>query len=260
MTKIISLPVLNDNYIWLIVNLKNQCIIIDPGVSDPVIHFIEQRQLEPIALLITHHHHDHTAGVTELAKRYHKLQIYGHCSSLFSKTHGQRYHSVYDEQQLQINDEFSQLKVLSLEGHTLDHMAFIYENHCFCGDTLFSAGCGRLFEGSAQQMYHSLCKLKQLPKDTLFYPAHEYTYNNLRFALQVEPNNPAIHQQLALANRCQQQGIPSLPSTLITELACNPFLRCEQATIKASVETHCYQECSNENSVFEQLRLWKDRF
>jgi len=259
MSKIISIPVLDDNYIWLII-VDRHCVIVDPAQAKPVISLVNELDLLPSAILITHHHHDHIGGVKALLEQYPELKIFANKSSTFAKSHPQNFVTASDAKELTLTNSSLKINAISVPGHTIDHMAYQYNEHCFCGDTLFSAGCGRLFEGSAEQMYDSLLKLKALRADTLFYPAHEYTHSNLIFAHHVEPDNQVIKKQLAKANKCQQQGVPTLPCSLTQELKINPFLRCELPELKFSVEAHSYTECNSASAVFKQLRLWKDRF
>jgi hydroxyacylglutathione hydrolase len=149
---------------------------------------------------------------------------------------------------------------LPLPGHTLDHMAYYNDEMLFCGDTLFSAGCGRVFEGTSEQMLNSLNKLKKLKAETKVYCGHEYTLNNIRFAMTVEPDNKELQEYLHVAREQREKKLPTLPSTIGLELAVNPFLRTERPQIKAAVEKHCQRELNNEIEIFAELRLWKNNF
>ena len=154
------------------------------------------------------------------------------------------------------------LAVMEVPGHTLGHIAFHDAGHSwlFCGDTLFAGGCGRLFEGSAEQMHHSLSKLKALEPSTQIYSAHEYTQANVQFALAVEPENQALLAYQKQVSKLRQSGLHNMPSSLEQQLAVNPFLRCDKASVKAAVEIHCTQPLNNEIAVFAGLRSWKDSF
>lgn len=251
---ITPIPTLTDNYVWAIVNERDRAaLIIDPGEAKKVDDFLKSQALRLSAILITHHHWDHTNGIQELVSLYH-VPVYGpQNKSIASITH-----PVSDQ------DAFSalgfQYKVVAIPGHTLDHIAYQTDGHFFCGDTLFAAGCGRVFEGTAEQMYESLQKIAALPTTTHLYCAHEYTANNLRFAEMVEPDNDAIKKRLQAIMALRNEGIPSLPSILSDELATNPFLRCESPTILKQVETYAKKNLTTPIEVFTWLRKWKDTF
>ena len=151
-------------------------------------------------------------------------------------------------------------QVLATPGHTLDHISYYGHGKLFCGDTLFAAGCGRLFEGTAKQLYNSLQSLAHLPKDTQVYCAHEYTLHNLQFAAEVEPNNPHVHARLAKVHALRQQQEVSLPSLLSDELDTNPFLRCEEPTVHEAATHYAKQKLNSPIDVFAAIRAWKDDF
>ena len=260
MVKIISLPALNDNYIWLIIEENGHCVIIDPGEAQAVISHIEQLNLTPLAILITHRCHDHIGGVAELMAQYPSLTLYGPAALSHENGFVKNTVASSDKAPLKITNTQLSFKVISVPGHQPDHLVYLLNEHCFCGDTLFSAGCGRIRSGFAAHMHHSLQKLAKLEKNTLFYPAHEYTQDNLIFAHTVEPDNPHIKQHLNKVAKLTQQGIPSLPTKLTTELTINPFLRCHIPAVKQAVQVHSATECSSPEQVFAQLRQWKDRF
>lgn len=244
------LAALNDNYIWLIDD-GSYALVVDPGEAQAVIHALEQRQLQLAAILITHHHRDHCQGVAALRQHWPEAQVFGPSSvqSLLSQVVG-------EGDLIELQRPNIQLQVLAVPGHTLDHLAYYGHGWLFCGDTLFGAGCGRLFEGSAAQMYHALQRLAALPVDTLVCCAHEYTLANLAFAAAVEPENPAISARIVRDSLRRQQGEASLPALLADELQTNPFLRCQHPQVVAAVAS----AMDDPVKVFTKLRLWKDDF
>ena len=255
--QIIHIPAFNDNYIWLIKEVSsNDCVVVDPGDAAPVEQRLKDIGGQLSAILITHHHADHIGGVESLLASYPQAKVYAPKNAKYTFKH----QTVKESDSFipeGLNHTFS---VIEVHGHTLDHIAYLSEGHVFIGDTLFSAGCGRLFEGSAQQMHQSLGKVKNLPSDTLIYAAHEYTQANLQFALNVEPDNADLQHYQQQVSKLRQMGLPSLPSSLEQQLAINPFLRCNNASIKAAVELEELQPLNNEIAVFAGLRSWKDRF
>ena len=246
----------NDNYIWFIEEPESErVLIVDPGDAKPVIQAIEQRQLKPTALLITHHHAEHIAGINQLVSKY-NIPVYGpKTEAIPHLTHPL---TVFDA--LMINSVFPLIKVLDVPGHTNGHIAFLIAGNLFCGDTLFGAGCGRLLGGTAKQLHASLQLIANLPEQTKIYCAHEYTQANLRFAAQVEPNNKAIQKRIADTNALVMAGNPSLPSLLALELETNPFLRCQQPDVIEAAQQFCDHELRNSEDVFTILRSWKDQF
>ncbi len=254
--KIHAIAALKDNYIWIIVNTKHLCaFVVDPGDAEPVIAYLKQHQLELNAILITHHHWDHVNGVPGLLK-YASVPVYGSNLRQFSELT-----QAVDEGSLVfINDSFPSWHVIAIPGHTQDHIAYYAEGILFCGDTLFAGGCGRVFEGTAEQLYASLQKLLQLPDNTRVYCAHEYTINNLRFARLAEPRNQNIIQRLERVQALREKNTPSIPSLLLEEKQTNPFLRCEMPEIIQQVERHAKQPLKNQVDVFTALRRWKNEF
>lgn len=245
-----------DNYIWLIVHtLTRNCIIVDPGEHAPVLEAIQTLKLNPKAILITHHHHDHTGGARALSDAY-TLPIHGPNDSPYQ----QITHPVQDGEQLKIDADHFSFYVIGVPGHTLDHIAYQLDQHLFCGDTLFSAGCGRCFEGTHTQLYTSLCKLAALPPETLIYCAHEYTAGNLKFAQHIEPRSQAIQKRIDEVHTLALDSQPSLPSTLRIELMTNPFLRCEVDDVKRAANLQCGHPLSSAADVFGALREWKNEF
>lgn len=258
-SQLIAVPALSDNYIWMLCK-NNHAVVVDPGVAAPVQQILDQHQLTLDAILLTHHHGDHVGGVTALQQRNDTV-VYGPATETlpacdFPLSEGDR---------VSLPGVDLQLQVLDIPGHTAGHIAFhgILDTGkpvVFCGDTLFAAGCGRLFEGSPAQMASSLDKLAKLPLDTLICCAHEYTLANLRWALQVEPDNAALQKQWELASKLRAQDLPTLPSTLSTELETNPFLRTHVASVIAAASQHASTPLESSVAVFTSLREWKNNF
>ncbi|WP_028118037.1 hydroxyacylglutathione hydrolase [Ferrimonas senticii] len=250
---ITPIPAFNDNYIWCLHD-QHHAWVVDPGCAASTERFLQQQRLNLSGILITHHHHDHTGGIAELVKRYPDCLVVGpHSDKIATITH-----PVVDNQVITLANLAVSLTVLTLPGHTLDHIGFYNDDWLFCGDTLFSGGCGRLFEGSPAQLHQSLQRLAALPGHTLVYCTHEYTCANLTFATMVEPTNSELmeYQQWCLTER--QQARPTLPSTIARERAINPFLRCDQTSVRSSIEKQAQVDLSDSVSYFAALRRWKD--
>jgi hydroxyacylglutathione hydrolase len=246
-----------DNYIWAIVNDQNQSVVIvDPGDANPVMHFIEQHQLSLTAILVTHHHQDHCGGVAILREKF-ALKIFGPKHADIAATH-----VVGEATGFFFVDADLSFQVLEIPGHTLDHVAFYCaeEKMLFCGDTLFSAGCGRVFEGTYEQMWRSLQKLTALPDDTRLYCGHEYTASNLKFALAVEPENQDMQRYQETVLRLRMAGQPTLPALLSREKKMNPFLRAAESSVIASVRKKTGRSLNDAKEVFAELRQWKNKF
>lgn len=247
---------LKDNYIWaLIDNQRHTALIVDPGEAKPVMDFLKHHILSLQAILITHHHWDHTNGIQELVRAF-NVPVYGSAhEQIANMTNPMR-----EGSQVIISDFPITLDVLEIPCHTAGHIAYTAPGIVFTGDTLFGAGCGRLFEGTAQQMLSSLSKLAALPDETNVYCGHEYTLNNLRFAQTVEPTNAKIAERIARVTKLIDMGKPSLPSTIKEEKATNPFLRCDSPELIAKVEAHVEGKLDDKLAVFTALRKWKDEF
>jgi hydroxyacylglutathione hydrolase len=249
MLTITEIPAFNDNYIWIVrQGDSNFAYVVDPGVAQPVIDYILAHDLTLAGVLITHKHADHVGGIRALQDFYQdSLPVYGpKAEGIAGITH-----EIIDERSLCLPHLDANVKIIAVPGHTLGHHAYLIDDAIFCGDTLFSVGCGRIFEGSAAQMLSSLTKLASLPAHCKIYCAHEYTQSNINFALTVTPNNPDLRQYAT-------KNIPSLPSLLSTERAVNPFLRCHTQEVKAAVARQFNTEISDELQTFTLLRKWKD--
>jgi hydroxyacylglutathione hydrolase len=256
MIEVLPVSAFKDNYIWCLVE-ENRCTVVDPGDAAPVMDFLDQRSLTLTDILITHHHWDHTDGLDGLLEKYPDINVFGPVSDNIRQiTDPLQEGDICRPQGLTESFE-----VLEVPGHTLDHIAFYNRQiGLFCGDTLFSAGCGRLFEGTAQQMYESLQKLVQLPDDTAVYCAHEYTLANLAFAAAVEPDNSARQQHQQWAQQQRQLHRPTLPGNIGLEKRINPFLRAQLDDIARNVAQHSGKKLNNAQQVFAEIRRWKDNF
>lgn len=255
-TKIAAIRALKDNYIWAIHGENRTVTVVDPGQAQPVIAYLTENQYTLDTILLTHHHADHTGGVQDLLKQYPNVAVYG---SLIDRVPGIT-HFVQENDTIALTTLPFTFTVLNLPGHTLGHIGFYGNDLLFCGDTLFSAGCGRLFEGTYAQLYHSLEKLRQLPLHTHIYCAHEYTLSNLRFAQAVEPNNLAITRHSETVLEYLRQNQPSLPSSVQLEQTINPFWRCQESTVMTAVQEHSGLSLHDPLSIFTHLRKWKDQF
>ena len=250
-----------DNYIWLITpdspdtDSRRPTIIVDPGDEDPVLEKISAEKLDPVAILCTHHHGDHVGGASALARQY-NIPVYGPgLENIAAVTD-----PVGDGDIVRIPECGLEFSVIAVPGHTRGHIAYYTPGMLFCGDTLFSAGCGRLFEGTAEQMLASLDRLAALPDDTLVYCAHEYTAANLRFASTVEPENAAVSQKISEVHELRKTNTPTLPSRIDIEKQINPFLRSSLASVRTATEVHVGHALDDALATFTEVRRWKDDF
>ncbi|WP_055128990.1 hydroxyacylglutathione hydrolase [Pseudomonas mediterranea] len=255
MIQISALPAFTDNYIWLLQDHSSRrCAVVDPGDAAPVQAWLEAHPGWVLSdILITHHHHDHVGGVQAL-KNATNATVLGPASENIPA----RDVALEDNDQIEVLGlDFA---VYAVPGHTLGHIAYYHHGLLFCGDTLFAAGCGRLFEGTPEQMHHSLDRLAALPDDTLIYCTHEYTLGNLKFAAAVEPDNPDIAARLEKVGRQRSEGVITLPSTLALEKLTNPFLRTTETSVKQKADERNGQRNGTPSEVFAALRAWKDKF
>lgn len=254
MFEIIQLPVLNDNYIYVIhEKISGDTAVVDPSVAQPVLNLLNNKGWKLKYILNTHHHSDHVSGNLEL-----KLKTA--CKIIGSRNDSARIPGIdriVDENDFITLGNYS-ATVIATPGHTNGHIAYYFsdDNALFCGDTLFVMGCGRLFEGTAGQMWQSLQKLKALPAATKVYCAHEYTQNNSRFALSIEPDNQILIKKSIKINQLNAENLPTVPSTIADELATNPFFRENSLSIQTSINRIRHKPVE----VFAEIRRLKDRF
>lgn len=252
MITIKPIPAFNDNYIWAII-AGGDAFLVDPGDASAAESFLHSESLSLKGLLITHHHPDHTGGIVALTKTHPDLRVYGPDNPTIDGIT----HIVRDGDTVNLLGEC--FNVTAVPGHTLDHIIYHNDKHCFCADTLFSAGCGRCFEGTFEMFYNSLQKIAALPDKILLYPAHEYTLANLKFAKAVEPNNPAINKHIQDSVTLRENKQPTLPTTLEREKTINPFLRTKEQDV-INYAKAIQVNTSTPEAVFAILRQAKDRF
>lgn len=250
--QLISIPAFQDNYIWLLHHENQRCAIVDPGEAEGVLTALKQYRITPEAILLTHHHRDHVAGVAEILQNYPHLPVYGPQETA-DKGASRR---VKGGDLISLS--LGQFSVIDVPGHTLGHVAYYSAPYLFCGDTMFSAGCGRLFEGTAQQMYQSFQQIAALPDETLICCAHEYTLSNLKFASTVLPEDSEIATYQKQIELLRAKNQSSLPSKLGFERKINLFLRCHDIDLQMKLGFTTPPD--QLSSVFSELRLLKDRF
>ncbi len=251
---ITAIPAFADNYIWLLTTGGKACAVVDPGDEDPVFEVLQQQGLELRYILLTHHHPDHVGGVPALLERY-QATVFGPADERIPFVH----QVCREGDRVQLPELDAQFRVLEVPAHTRSHIAFYGENAVFSGDTLFSLGCGRFFEGTAADMQQSLDKLAALPPETKNYCAHEYTQANCAFALEVEPGNIALQTRAHEIDRLRDAGKITLPTNLAEELATNPFLRTREKSVVDAARNR-NPEASAGVSTMALIRAWKDRF
>lgn len=255
--RVILIPALADNYIFLLHEpQENIAAVVDPAVAEPVLQQLRSLNARLVAIFNTHHHHDHVGGNQQLIQRFDNVVVYGGAEDR-GRIPGQQVF-LQEGDRVTFGDRIGE--VFFVPGHTRAHIAYYFPGNAtepgdlFCGDTLFAGGCGRLFEGSPTQMVESLTKLQALPEDTRVWCAHEYTLNNLQFALTVDGDNADLQARFAEVKTLRSRNLATIPSTLGLEKRTNPFLRWNQPTLQAAVK-------SNEPvQTFARLRGMKDRF
>jgi len=257
MINIVAIPAFKDNYIWGLHSPDNDTmVVVDPGEAQPVLNYLNQNHLKLEAILITHHHWDHSGGIAALCEHFPSIPVYG---SSYEACEGIT-HPLSDGDTLTLSVVAKPFRVMAIPGHTLGHIAYYGNDALFCGDTLFSMGCGRIFEGTPVQLLNSLNKLKCLPESTRVYCGHEYTLTNIQFAKTIEPHNAALLQYEREATVLRQSNKPSLPSHIAIERLANPFLRCDHPDV---IEAVCrLSGCLRQDAltIFTALRELKDNF
>lgn len=243
-----------DNYIWVLRH-RGCAVVVDPGDAAPVFDYLNRSGDKLGAILLTHHHLDHMGGVAALTERF-PVPVYGPAAENIagvtqSLNHGDR---------IKVAALDAEFEVIDVGGHTLGHIAYYRPNILLCGDTLFAGGCGRLFEGTPQQMWQSLSRLAALPPETLVYCAHEYTQANLHFALAVEPGNTVLRQRADKVARLREADQSTVPSNIATELATNPFLRVRAPEVIAAARRFRGRDVGSDVAVFAEIREWKNVF
>lgn len=254
--KIIPVPAFQDNYIWIVQN-DEYAIVIDPGDAAPVCEYLNEHKLKPLAILVTHHHHDHIDGIKNLVELY-NTPVYGPRNETIPCMN----FPLGEGDIIEFKELNFSLKVIDIPGHTLGHIAYLWDGGMFCGDTLFTCGCGKLFEGTPEQLHHSLQRLAKQPDNTLVYCTHEYTEYNTPFALICEPGNAALKQRVQDSEALRAQNLPTVPSTIKLEKATNPFLRCKEPEIIHYIEQQFGFKlpAGDEQAAFTALRQWRDLF
>ncbi|QCI23258.1 hydroxyacylglutathione hydrolase [Buchnera aphidicola] len=246
------IPILKDNYVWIIINDDNLCIIIDPGDYDSIINSIKKLNIYPVAILITHYHQDHIGGVKKLLEIYPNLFIYGPKKNKNFKINKICTNNDY------INILNYKFKILSTPGHTSEHISYYTKPHLFCGDVLFSSGCGKIEQGLALKMYRSLNTIMNLPEDTLIYCAHEYTLNNLKFSLSIFLKNKEIFRIYEKVKKKLSENKCSLPSILKIEKKINPFLNLGKSEVKIFTKIH--KDLAFKLNILLKLREMKEKY
>ncbi len=247
----------SDNYLWLMRAPGDRAgaVVVDPGDARPVQVALEEQGLQLRAILVTHHHPDHVGGVRALAERY-SAEVFGPARESLPCD----FRPLEDGAVVSLPGLGLEFDVMDVPGHTRGHIAYHGHGALFCGDTLFSAGCGRLFEGTPAQMLDSLDRIAALPDETLVYCAHEYTLGNLRFAAAVEPGNADVLETLDAVQALRGRDAITLPTTLGRERRINPFLRCREPAVRAAAEARAGRPLAGASDVFAVVRAWKDGF
>jgi hydroxyacylglutathione hydrolase len=252
--EVIPLRAFTDNYVWTLRDGRRAAVV-DPGDARPVIDYLRAEKLELAAILNTHHHADHVGGNAALLA-FQDVPVYGpHDDRIREVTHRLR-----DGERFTLPHFGIEFEVMEIPGHTRSHISFHGAGMLFCGDTLFAAGCGRLFEGTPRQMHDSLSRLMKLPDGTRVYCGHEYTLSNIRFAKAADPDNAALHELEARAAKLRDRDLPTLPSTIGQEKSTNPFVRCLEPAVIASASKFAGKQLADPVSVLAAIREWKNSF
>jgi len=252
--EVLGLPAFADNYIWAL--RRGPCLaVVDPGEDRPVLDYLAESGTRLCAILATHHHGDHIGGIDALLS-VHPVPVYGPGTEGIAAVD----HPLADGDRVVLAELGIDFEVMAVPGHTRGHVAYYRRGMLFCGDTLFGAGCGKLFEGTPETMFASLSRIRALPGDTQVYCAHEYTLSNLRFAAAVEPDSAAVKRRIETTTKLREEGWPSVPSSMSTELATNPFLRWDAPDVVAAARQRLGREPHGPQEVFAAIRDWKNHF
>jgi hydroxyacylglutathione hydrolase len=253
MFEVLPIRAFRDNYIWTL-RRGDRVAVVDPGDAQPVLDYLARERVRLVAILATHHHADHVGGIPALRAR-HDVPVYGpRHEPIATLTR-----PVSGGEVVTLPDIDARFEVIAIPGHTRAHIAYYGAQSLLCGDTLFACGCGRVFEGTPEQMSASLARLAALPDDTRVYCGHEYTLANIAFAKRVEPGNEALEAVEAEARELRTRDLPTLPSTIGREKATNPFLRCAVPAVHQAAEGYLGHEAADAVAVFAALREWKNR-
>ena len=252
--EVVAVRAFKDNYVWTLRN-RTHAAVVDPGEAPPVLDYLASENLRLAAILATHHHPDHVGGIADLVQKA-RVPVFGPRNEPIPMLT----EPVGEGDRVSIPELGVSFSVLDIPGHTRAHVAYYGAGALFCGDTLFACGCGRLFEGTAEQMFASLSKLAALPDDTKVYCGHEYTLANIGFAKAVEPQNAALSAREARDRKLREAGRPTLPSTLRDEKATNPFLRCREPAVVESANKYLGARVADPVRVFAAIRDWKNKF
>ena len=252
--EIMVIPALSDNYIFLAA--ANGCaVLFDPGDAAPALRKLKENRLSLAAVVITHRHADHIGGVAEILRAYPDSILYAPAGCGLATAQ-----IVADGDKLSLLDGALNLRVMATPGHTAEHLTYVGDGDVFCGDTVFACGCGRVLDGTMAQMFASVQKIAALPDNPLIYCGHEYTANNIRFALAVEPDNEALQRRHMETAKKRADGLPTVPFSLADERACNPFFRLQESAVKEAASHWAKRELPDDEAVFTALRRWKDSF
>jgi len=256
MIDIRPIPAFDDNYIWLLTRRGyHGCAVVDPGDEDPVIERLQAEGLTLDAILITHKHGDHVGGIRGLKAVWPGAVVYGPAGEPIRTLE----RCLQGGDRVELKGLDACFEILDVPGHTEGHIAYYGHGALFCGDTLFAAGCGRVFSGTFDQLSASLIRIGQLPASTRVYCAHEYTLANLGFAAWVEPENTELKARISRDQALRERGEPTIPSLIGEELASNPFMRTDQAAVIAAASRWAGDKLADRASVFRALRTWKDK-
>ena len=252
--EIMVIPALSDNYIFLAA-ANGYAVLFDPGDAAPALRKLKENRLSLAAVVITHRHADHIGGVAEILQAYPDSILYAPAGCGLATAQ-----IVADGDKLSLLDGALNLRVMATPGHTAEHVTYVGDGDVFCGDTVFACGCGRVLDGTMAQMFASVQKIAALPDNPMIYCGHEYTANNIRFALAVEPDNEALQRRHMETAKKRADDLPTVPFSLADERACNPFFRLRESAVKAAAENWAGRELPDDEAVFTALRRWKDSF